>query len=375
MSEPAPVQAEPVCPRHPDRVSYVRCQRCGRPTCPECQRPAAVGIQCIDCVREGQKSMRVPRTQFGARVSQDGRPVVTLTIIAICVGVWLLQRVSVQVTGELAFVPALGASEPWRFLTAAFAHSPGQLLHILFNMYALWILGQYLEPMLGRVRFAALYLVSALGGSVSFLLLASPLTAAGLPNNSWVTSVVGASGAVFGLFGALIVLNRHLGRSSRQLYILLVINAVIGFRAGHRLAGSCGRFRHGCGSGCGDHRNRCTEPAPVPAASPGRGAGAAGCRGHRKVRSCRPVRAAVCRGPERLGPSPLLGPRSNYTLVIYPHWGQHLWISRYVCVASAVCAAIRLSSSAASPSRPAPVSDSVTCRRSMRPLSASGWSS
>jgi membrane associated rhomboid family serine protease len=232
MSEPAPVQAEPVCPRHPDRVSYVRCQRCGRPTCPECQRPAAVGVQCIDCVREGQKSMRMPRTQFGARVSQDGRPVVTLTIIAICVAVWLLQKVSDQVTAQLAFVPALGASEPWRFLTAAFAHSPGNLLHILFNMYALWILGQYLEPMLGRVRFAALYLVSALGGSVSFLLLATPLTAAGLPNSSWVTAVVGASGAVFGLFGALIVLNRHLGRSSRQLYVLLVINAVIGFVPG-----------------------------------------------------------------------------------------------------------------------------------------------
>lgn len=232
MSEPAPVEAEPVCPRHPDRVSYVRCQRCARPTCPECQRPAAVGVQCIDCVREGQKSMRMPRTQFGARVSQDGRPVVTLTIIAICVAVWLLQKSSGQVTAQLAFVPALGASEPWRFLTAAFAHSPGNLLHILFNMYALWILGQYLEPMLGRVRFAALYLVSALGGSVSFLLLAWPLTAAGLPNPSWVTAVVGASGAVFGLFGALIVLNRHLGRSSRQLYVLLVINAVIGFVPG-----------------------------------------------------------------------------------------------------------------------------------------------
>jgi len=232
MSEPAPVQAEPVCPRHPDRVAYVRCQRCGRPTCPECQRPAAVGVQCIDCVREGQKSMRMPRTQFGARVSQDGRPVVTLTIIGICVAVWLLQMVSPQVTERLAFVPALGASEPWRFLTAAFAHSPGNVLHILFNMYALWILGQYLEPMLGRVRFAALYLVSALGGSVSFLLLAAPLTAAGLVNSSWVTSVVGASGAVFGLFGALIVFNRHLGRSSRQLYVLLVINAVIGFVPG-----------------------------------------------------------------------------------------------------------------------------------------------
>ena len=247
MSEPAPYQAEPVCPRHLDRVSYVRCQRCGRPTCPECQQPAAVGIQCVDCVREGQKSMRMPRTQFGAKVTQDGRPVVTLTIIVICVAVWLLQEASPQVTVKLAFVPMLGASEPWRFLTAAFAHSPGQLLHILFNMYALWILGQYLEPMLGRIRFAALYLVSALGGSVSYLLLASPpASVAGLnSNSSWVTPMVGASGAVFGLFGALIVFNRHLGRSSRQLYILLVINAAIGFVPGIAWQAHVGGFLTG----------------------------------------------------------------------------------------------------------------------------------
>ena len=90
MSEPSPYQSEPVCPRHPDRVSYVRCQRCGRPTCPECQRPAAVGIQCVDCVREGQKSMRMPRTQFGATVTPGGRPVVTLAIVVIDVVVWLL---------------------------------------------------------------------------------------------------------------------------------------------------------------------------------------------------------------------------------------------------------------------------------------------
>jgi len=247
MSEPAPVQAEPVCPRHPDRVSYVRCQRCSRPTCPECQRPAAVGIQCVDCVREGQKSMRMPRTQFGAKVSSDGRPVVTLTIIGICVAVWLLQQVSPQVTDKLAFVPLFAKTEPWRFLTAAFAHSPGNLLHILFNMYALWILGQYLEPMLGRIRFAALYLVSALGGSVSFLLLASPpASVVGLTNNSsWVTPMVGASGAVFGLFGALIVFNRHLGRSSRQLYILLAINAVIGFVPGIAWQAHVGGFLTG----------------------------------------------------------------------------------------------------------------------------------
>ena len=173
MTEPMANQAVPVCPRHLDRVSYVRCQRCGRPTCPECQRPAAVGVQCVDCVREGQRSVRAPRTQFGAAV-RDGRPVVTLTIIGICTAVWLLQQVSPTVTQELSFAPYQGVSEPWRFLTAAFAHAQGQPLHILFNMFALYQIGSYLEPMLGRVRFASLYLISALGGSVGYLLLATP---------------------------------------------------------------------------------------------------------------------------------------------------------------------------------------------------------
>jgi membrane associated rhomboid family serine protease len=174
--------------------------------------------------------MRMPRTQFGAKVSPGGRPVVTLAIIVICVVVWLLQQVSPQVTNELLFSPVLGATQPWRFLTVAFVHSPGQVLHILFNMYALWVFGQYLEPMLGRVRFAALYLVSALGGSVGYLMLAvPPVSVAGLTNNSWVTPMVGASGAIFGLFGALFVLNRHLGRSSGSLFVVLGINAVLGF--------------------------------------------------------------------------------------------------------------------------------------------------
>jgi membrane associated rhomboid family serine protease len=175
----------------------------------------------------------MPRTQFGAKVTQGDRPVVTLAIIVICVAVWLLQKVSSQVTSELAFVPVLGVDEPWRFLTAAFAHSPGSPLHILFNMYALWVLGQYLEPLLGRVRFAILYLASAFGGSVGYLLLASPpglpLTQNGVDSSSWIASVVGASGAVFGLFGALLVLNRHLGRSSGPMFGVLAINALLGF--------------------------------------------------------------------------------------------------------------------------------------------------
>ena len=226
MSEPSPVQTEPVCPRHPDRVAYVRCQRCGRPTCPECQRPAAVGIQCVDCVREGQKSIRMPRTQFGAKVTPDGRPVVTLAIIVICVGVWLLQQVSSSVGLALDFAPSLARAEPWRFLTAAFLHGP--IYHILFNMYALWVVGQYLEPLLGRLRFAILYLVSAVGGSVGYLWLTSPRVDLASGTYSWVATV-GASGAVFGLFAAMLVLNRHLGRSSAGIAVVILINGVIGF--------------------------------------------------------------------------------------------------------------------------------------------------
>lgn len=224
----------PVCPRHPDRVSYVRCQRCHRPVCPECQRPAAVGIQCVDCVREGQKSVRQGRTVFGGDVAaMGGRPFVTLTIIGICVVVFLGQLANPRVTSEIAFIPYLGDNEPWRFITSAFAHSPGSIFHILFNMYALWVMGQYLEPMLGRARFAALYLISAFGGSVAYLLLAFPPNAeqiaTGVYDGNWARAAVGASGAVFGLFGAFLVLQRRLGRSASAMYVTIGINAVLGF--------------------------------------------------------------------------------------------------------------------------------------------------
>jgi membrane associated rhomboid family serine protease len=232
MNDPAAEEpteaAAPVCPRHPDRVSYVRCQRCGRPACPECQRPAAVGVQCVDCVREAKRSAPRVRTVFGGAAggtAVNGRPIVTLTIIGLCVASWLLQLVTGGRWTELLwFWPWGGAVEPWRFLTASFLHSTSPL-HILFNMYALWITGQFLEPLLGRLRFAVLCLLSAVGGSVGVLLLAGdPFT-----SNAWVTPVVGASGMVFGLFGAMLPVMRRLGRSMGQVLVLLAINGAIGF--------------------------------------------------------------------------------------------------------------------------------------------------
>jgi membrane associated rhomboid family serine protease len=171
------------------------------------------------------------RTQFGGRVT-DGDPIVTKVIIGICVAVWIGQLVWPRVTAEMQFVPVLGDTEPWRFLTAAFVHAPSvqDFWHIGFNMYALWIIGQYLEPLLGRTRYVAIYLISAVGGSVGYELLAStPNSIADYARTGWFTPTVGASGAIFGLFLVLFILNRHLGRATGGILVLLVINAVIGY--------------------------------------------------------------------------------------------------------------------------------------------------
>lgn len=215
----------PVCPRHPDTEAYVRCQRCGRPACYRCQRPAAVGVQCPDCVKEQAKDVRQATTRYGAKVA-SGRPtpVITYAIIAICVALYLAQLSNSRVTTSLWFVPALGAEEPWRFLTAAFLHSPSFYGHIAFNMFAVWLTGQYLEPLLGRLRFIVLYLLSAVGGSVALLAIAPRIDMSG-----WVTPAVGASGAVFGLFAATFALNRHLGRDSAGILVILAVNGVLGF--------------------------------------------------------------------------------------------------------------------------------------------------
>jgi membrane associated rhomboid family serine protease len=181
-----------------------------------------VGIQCVDCVRDAQRQQRPARTAFGGRIT-GGRPVVTLTLIGLCVVSYVLQLTTATWTRDLAFAPYIGEDEPWRFLTAAFLHSPGNFAHIAFNMIALWSVGPFLEASLGRWRYLALYLLSAIGGSVMVLLLASPL------DLSWVTGVVGAGGAVCGLFGAVLVVLRRVGRSAGGIVAVLVINAVLGF--------------------------------------------------------------------------------------------------------------------------------------------------
>ncbi len=212
-----------MCPRHPDRVSYVSCQRCGRPACPQCQRPAAVGVHCVDCVRDATQGARKRVTVFGATVQPNARPVVTITMIALCVAVFLIDMVSPTLRQAFTFSPAIGQIEPWRMLTTAFLHAPGSfgIVHLGFNMVALWFTGPFLEQALGRARFIALYLVSALGGSVAVLLLT--------PLEMWNRGAVGASGAVFGLFGAVAVVMLRMKIRNTSIFSVIGINLVITF--------------------------------------------------------------------------------------------------------------------------------------------------
>ena len=214
--------ANDYCYRHPDRQSYMLCQRCGRTICPQCQTQASVGVHCPECIREARA--RAPKRKpaiVTAFRRGSNRPVVTYSIMAICAVVFLLQLVLGDAVFQLfGYAPFLTESEPWRMLTSAFLHSTSFLPHILFNMYALFVLGPDLERMLGRARFIALYLISAFGGSVAVLVLNLGNVYGG---------VVGASGAIFGLFGALFVIQRKLGGNTLQLVLVIGANLVLGF--------------------------------------------------------------------------------------------------------------------------------------------------
>lgn len=234
MSQPVGqghVNEIPVCPRHPDVAAYTRCQRCGRPACTRCQVSASVGFQCVDCVAAERRENPAParRSALGMRAS-DGAPVVTWTIIGLCVAGWLGELASVQFLADIDFQVGVARDEPWRYVTGGFAHLRENGLHLASNMLGLYFMGQYLEPMLGRLRFTLLYLVSIVGGSVGYQVLTSPPFGDG---SAWRMPLVGASGGVFGLFVAVVVLNRHLGREIGPMLTLIGLNVVLGFTVSH----------------------------------------------------------------------------------------------------------------------------------------------
>src|SRR5262249_26484898 len=178
--------------------------RCGRPACPECLRSAPVGQQCVECVKAGGQTVRRPTTVFGGRV-MTGAPV-TWTLVALNVVLYLVEWVYPKIVDYLALVGSAYApkvhavigvahDQEYRLLTSAFLHEQGLggfgPLHIIFNMWALILVGPALERLLGRLRFLSVYLFSALGGSVMFSLLA-PVNEPGLGASSAIFSPVPA---------------------------------------------------------------------------------------------------------------------------------------------------------------------------------------
>lgn len=223
---PGPPSGPPVCVRHPDRPTGLACTRCGRPACTDCLREAAVGHQCVDCVAAARGAARRARSlpRSGGPARRAGRPVVVWSLVALNVLLYVLTaaqaRDPLNNTGSplwkaWALVPAdVAAGDWWRLVTAGFLHIGP--IHIASNMFALWVLGRDLELVLGRARFLGLYLVSLLGGAVAVVLFS--------PADEY---VAGASGAVFGLMGGLLLVLVRLRRPLGQVIALIVLNLVL----------------------------------------------------------------------------------------------------------------------------------------------------
>jgi membrane associated rhomboid family serine protease len=211
--------APPTCYRHPGRPTYVSCTRCGKPACPDCLRPAAVGHQCLDCIQGGNRAVRRPTGMFGGSLVSRAR--VTQALIGLNIVLYLVLLAHPSLQNDWWMVGNGVASGQWyRLITSAFLPGTGGLglLDIAFNMWALLVVGPAMERQLGAVRYLAVYLASALGGSLAFYFLAPPATAA-----------LGASGAIFGLFGAWFVIARRLGLDARGVVFLIVVNLFLSF--------------------------------------------------------------------------------------------------------------------------------------------------
>lgn len=216
---------------------------------------ASVGFQCPECVAEGRRTVRQATGHFGGGIV-GRREYVTYALVALNVAVFLLDAVLTKgrslagfgIGGATGYTPAQlwgGVIAPsfhdggqvytgimdggwYRLLTSGFVHSG--ILHIGMNMFALWFIGRGMERTLGHVRFAALFIVSGIGGAVGAYLFADPRTV-----------TVGASGAIFGLFGALVFVNRKLGREMQGVITIIAINVIFSFTvSGISIAGHIG---------------------------------------------------------------------------------------------------------------------------------------
>src|ERR687896_1597696 len=238
-TSPSVAAPEPMyCYRHPNRETLVSCSECGRPICEECMTFAPVGIRCPDHSGQPQGAQRV--SQGMRRASFEGAgALVTKVLVGLNVGIYLLELAlggEINGTGNeiygdgVLYGPAVANGDWWRLITAAFLHYGP--VHLAFNMLVLWWFGPTLEQALGSSRFLLLYVASGLAGSAGALLLS--------PNSA----TVGASGAIYGLFGAILVLERQgtyiFGGS---VIPLLIINfAITFFFPGISIGGHVGGF-------------------------------------------------------------------------------------------------------------------------------------
>lgn len=212
------------CVRHPDRPTGLRCTRCDQPACPDCLREAAVGYQCVDCVRSTRRTTRGASTVAGAPV--DTTPLITPLLIAVNVVIYLITALQAHSftyntnsplgTSWYLWPPLVAAGQWWRIVTSGFIHFG--LIHIALNMVSLWIVGRDLERVLGRLRFSVVYGLALFGGGVGAYLFGS----IDAPE-------AGASGAVFGLMGALLVLVVRLKLSPGQVIALVAGNLILSF--------------------------------------------------------------------------------------------------------------------------------------------------
>lgn len=240
----------PVCYRHSGRETWVACVRCERPICPDCMNAASVGFQCPNCVAEGAKSVRSARTVFGGSLAGAQGAVtkalmvanVAVFVITVLVGIAEAGPAGAMrvITGSATRVHELFAShgidvytaglggpvverrrvdvfqgELYRLVTAGFLHYG--VLHLLLNMWVLNIFGREVERLVGRWRFLVLYVLCGVGGTVCALLLA--------PEGA----LAGASGSVFGLFGAMLLFLKKLKLNPQQIVLLIVLNFAFGF--------------------------------------------------------------------------------------------------------------------------------------------------
>jgi membrane associated rhomboid family serine protease len=222
MTDETTTQVTNRCYRHPDRESFVRCQRCGRTICGECQTLAAVGVHCPECVREARGSAPRVKPRFVTAFSSSSEaPVVTYTLmglVALFSLLALVPGIQAPVVQVVAFSGPLFLVHPWTAITHVLANFGG-VLNIAFALFTIFWAGRILEGAIGRIRFVAFIVLTALGGSAAVVLLA------GGPQAGTIALTAGILAAVF-------VMQRHFGSSNFYLVVLVGINIVFTVSSG-----------------------------------------------------------------------------------------------------------------------------------------------